>query len=125
MAKSKAKNMIEGKKVSIVIEGEVERFALMRLTTKQAVAALRLLRLKMHTQKLSQKIYGRDPHVEHIREIFWEKENGQFHQATIQGMLNSVLSWDNSPTREDVIYAINLLLESACTNPKGFSSRYL
>lgn len=84
-----------------------------RLTTKQAIVALRLVRLKMHTQ------YNFH-YTEIIRMIFWKKEHGEFFKVSVQSMINRTLSWDRTPGREDVLLAINLLLEFAKKDPKMF-----
>lgn len=103
--------------VSARLEAQEAKVPLVRLTTPQAVAALRLLRLKMrHLSPFSFET--------HIQTIFWGKDNGQFFSATIQGMLNTTLSWDDAPGREDVILAIDLLLEFAKKDPKKFAYWY-
>ena len=84
-----------------------------RLTTKQAIVALRLVRLKMHTQ------YNFHC-TEIIRGMFRGNRNMQFFQATIESMIARTLSWDRTPGREDVLLAINLLLEFAKKDPKMF-----
>ena len=85
-----------------------------RLTTKQAIVALRLLRMKVHTHYNLR-------YEEHIRGMFRGNENKQFFQATIHTMMRRTLSWDDMPGREDVFLAINLLLEFAKKDAKEFS----
>lgn len=120
--------MIEGKKILIAIEDEIPQVtykSFPRMTVRQSQVALRLLRLKMRANDDRALAWGGEPYVEHLREIFWEKPNGQFFQASLGSMIRIVLSWERNPAREDVIMAINLLLESSKTNPKDFSNRYL
>ena len=54
------------------------------------------------------------------RMIFWKKEHGEFFKVSVQSMINRTLSWDRTPGREDVLLAINLLLEFAKKDPKMF-----
>lgn len=93
------------------------------MTVRQSQVALRLLRLKMRASKMDKGFCG-EPYVEYLREIFWQKPNGQFFQASLGSMIRIVLSWEHNPAREDVIMAIDLLLEYSKTNPEGFKARY-
>ena len=88
--------MIEGKKILIAIEDEIPSVtykSFPRMTVRQSQVALRLLRLKMRANDDRALAWGGEPFFEHIREMFWQKPNGQFFQATLGSMIRTALNW--------------------------------
>ena len=88
-----------------------------RLSTQDAIVGLRLLRLKMH-------IFPNADVNAMIRTIWVDTivpyHNPQFLQASLAAMIYKTLSYEHESTHEDVVLAINLLLEMAKKDSKLF-----